>query len=326
MEKSIRPKVVISKCLGFEACRYNGEMISDNFVKSLEPFVEFIFVCPEVEIGLGTPRAPVKLVSTNINPADCSLIQPATDRDLSVKMKSFSKTFFKSLSDIDGFILKSASPSCGVKDARYYKTKEKGPAFKKGPGMFASAVLKEFPDTVIEDEGRLTNLHLREHFLTRIFTFTRFKILKKSPSMHKMVQFQKTHKLLLLSYNQKELKNLGKIVANHDKEPLKNIIELYERHLSKALTRVPRRRSNINVLMHALGYVSPQLISSEKAFFLDILERYRKHQVPLSTPIEVLQSWLIRFDVQYLLNQAYFEPFPQDLISLQDSAKSHRKI
>lgn len=73
MEKSIRPKVVISKCLGFEACRYNGEMISDNFAKSLELFVEFIFVCPEVEIGLETPRAPVKLVSTNINPTDCSL-------------------------------------------------------------------------------------------------------------------------------------------------------------------------------------------------------------------------------------------------------------
>ena len=78
--------------------------------------------------------------------------------------------------------------------------------------------------------------------------------------------------------------------------------------------------------MHAFGYVSSQLISSEKELFLDVLERYRKHQVPLSTPIEVLKSWLIRFNVQYLLNQIYFEPFPQDLISLQDSAKSYRKI
>ncbi len=67
MRNFSRPKVVISKCLEFENVRYDGGIISSVFVKKLMPHVDFIPVCPEVEIGLGTPRDPLRIVSVKAN-------------------------------------------------------------------------------------------------------------------------------------------------------------------------------------------------------------------------------------------------------------------
>ena len=57
-----KPRIVVSRCLGFDHCRYNGDVIKDDFVEALTPFVEYITVCPEVEIGLGVPRKPIRLI------------------------------------------------------------------------------------------------------------------------------------------------------------------------------------------------------------------------------------------------------------------------
>ena len=315
--KQARPRVMVSKCLGFEACRYNGEVIPNHFLRALEPHVELLTVCPEVEIGLGTPREPVRLVSPSGSSDDLQLVQPATERDLSQRMKHFANRFLGSLKNIDGFVLKSASPSCGVKDARYHSSAAGG-SFRKGPGMFARVVLQRFPHVAVEDEGRLTNLRLREHFLARIFTMARLRAVKENPSILALVRFQTTHKLLLKAYSQKALRDLDRIVANQDRQPLKEVVARYEKHLYSALVRAPRYVSNINVLMHALGYVSDRLTAREKAHFLDLLQKYREHRLALSTPVGVLKSWLIRFDVESLLQQVYFEPFPEALVSLLD--------
>ena len=53
MRQFAKPTIVVSKCLEFDACRYNGEMIPDVTIRNLQPFVTFIPVCPEVEIDWG---------------------------------------------------------------------------------------------------------------------------------------------------------------------------------------------------------------------------------------------------------------------------------
>ena len=187
--------------------------------------------------------------------------------------------------------------------------------------MFARAVLQRFPYVAVEDEERLTNPILREHFLARIFSMARLRAVKRNPSIRALVQFHAAHKLLLMAYNQKELRYLVRIVANQDRQPLKEVVACYEKHLCSALARVPRYVSNINVLMYALGYVSDWLTTREKAHFLDLLQKYREHQLALSAPVGVLKSWLIRFDVEFLLQQVYFEPFPETLVFLRDRGR-----
>ena len=171
MSTFTRPLVVISKCLGFDHCRWNGLTIQDQFVDRLAGFVDYETVCPEVEIGLGVPRDPVRIVQTD---KTLRLMQPATGKDHTRAMTGFSKEYLNALTDLDGFILKSRSPSCGIKEAKIYPSMEKSAALRKGCGFFATAVMKKFSMLPVEDEGRLRNFTIRDHFLRRLFTIARF--------------------------------------------------------------------------------------------------------------------------------------------------------
>lgn len=310
------PRIVISRCIGFDPCRYNGEIVQDKFVQRLGPHVEFMCVCPEVEIGLGTPRAPIRIVSSG---GGFSLIQPSTGLDVSEKMRQFSRGFLDRLEEVDGFILKNRSPSCGVVDVRVYSGPEKGVAIGKTAGFFGGAVQERFGDRAIEDEGRLKNLKIREHFLTRIFASARFRGLQQSASMYDLVRFHAENKLLLMAYSQTKMRLLGRIVANADGKPLGSILDLYGKTFREALQKPPRHASPINVLDHALGYFKNELTSREKRHFLDVLESYRHGKAPLSGAVSVLRSWVIRFESEYLRSQTFFNPFPEDLIALDDS-------
>jgi uncharacterized protein YbgA (DUF1722 family) len=71
-------------------------------------------------------------------------------------------------------------------------------------------------------------------------------------------------------------------------------------------------------LTHALGYVSDRLSSGEKAFFLDVLERYRAGKAPLSACTTLVKAWAVRFDVPALSDQTYLEPYPDALVGSCD--------
>jgi uncharacterized protein YbgA (DUF1722 family) len=131
---------------------------------------------------------------------------------------------------------------------------------------------------------------------------------------------------MLMAYSQKELRVLGRIVANHEKRKPDQVFADYETHLDQAMARAPRYTSNINVLMHGLGYFSRELSSPEKAHFLDLLELYRKAKIPLSAAVTVVRSWIARFQTEYLESQTFFEPYPTELVEITDSGKGRGKL
>lgn len=309
-----KPIIVTSKCFEFDACRYNGQMIPNNFVQALEPYVKFLPVCPEVEIGLGIPRDPIRIVSKK---GVRKLVQPSTGRDLTGLMSKFSEKYLGALGEVDGFILKNRSPSCAIKDTKEYPDAENPSATGKGPGLFAQKVLEKFPGTAVEDEGRLRNPAIREHYLTRIFALARWRETRKKAAMKALVEFQSDNKFVLMSYNQKEMRELGRIVGNKERRPVKETFDLYDTHLRHALSRTPRRNSNINVLMHGLGYFSQVLTAKEKSFFLDLLEKYRDEKTTLGALQSVMESWIIKYDEAYLARQTYFHPYPGDLVEIK---------
>ena len=210
MKVFTRPVVVVSKCIEFEPVRWDGRVISSNFVKQLKDYVDFIPVCPEVEIGLGIPREPLRLV---MKEESLRLIQPATGLDLTQQMDLFSKRFLDSLSEVDGFILKSKSPSSAIKNARIYPSEKRVAAIGHGPGIFGKAVLDYFSDKAIEDEKRLLNERIREHFLTKLYALADFRKVRKTGTGNALVDFQAKNKLLLTSYNQIQLHVMGRLVA-----------------------------------------------------------------------------------------------------------------
>jgi len=313
-----RPNVVLSNCLELSACRYNGQLVHDDFVKKLSQHANYIPVCPEVAIGLGVPRFPIRMVSQG---KDVRLIQPATKSDLTEKMREFSTNFLSHLNDVDGFILKFRSPTCGLKDVRIYPKAEKSAAVGKAAGFFGGKVLEMFPGVAIEDEGRLRSLKIREHFLSKLFTHARFREVMKSGKIADLTGFHADCKFLLMAYSQKELKTLGNIAANRARQEIKGALTDYETHLHDAMATPSKRSSNINVFTHIFGYFSKQLSSKEKQFFLETVQLYREGRVPFTSALGLLKGWAIRFQDEYLMRQAFFNPFPVDLVEWTDAGR-----
>ncbi len=321
-KKFLKPKVVISKCIEFEHCRWNGNIIKSEFVKVLKPFVEFHPVCAEVEIGLGVPRDPIKIVKSE----GLKLIQPKTMREYTKSMEEFSEKYLNSLSNIDGFIMKFKSPSCGVFETKYYFDEKPGSAvIEKGAGLFGKAILEEYPNTAIETEKRLRNFRIREHWLTKLFVLRFFRAMKDSESYKNLVDFHSSNKLLLMAYNQNLMREMGRIVANPLQKDLKSVVEEYEKLLFLSLNEPPNYMSHINVLMHAFGYFKKILNSQEKAFFLDELQKFRAGWIPLFVINELLKAWIVRNDELYLNQQTFFNPYPSELMNF-DMKKTWRGI
>ncbi len=323
MKEVPTPKITISKCIEFDHCRYNGQIISSDIVGRLNAHVDFVAVCPEVEIGLGVPRQPIRIVSGK---RGLELVQPATGRDVSKPMRLFANAYLSNLSEVDGFLLKSRSPSCGIKDVKIYPGIDAPKSSGRGAGFFGGAVLERFASHPTEDECRLTNSRIREHFLTAVYTFARYRSIARKQRMRDLVAFHAENKLLIMARGQRALRVLDQVVANHERKPVREIVRHYGERLRDAFIRPPRYTSNINVLMHALGYFSKQLPRREKSFFLDSLEVYRAGAIPLSSCTTLVRSWIIRFGEPCLMKQTYFEPFPLDLIDIGDSGKGRERI
>lgn len=312
------PKVVVSKCLGFESCRYNGQKLLDPVVQILSGHVEFITTCPEVEIGLGVPRNPVRLVKEKDTTI---LFQPASGNEVSREMEKYVHSFFTDLVTVDGFLLKSRSPSCGPWQVKLYNSKKAQNSEGKGAGIFGGYVMDHFPGYPIEDEGRLRNFLLREHFFTSLFSLTKFRLIKEQQEMKALVEYHTRSKLLFMAYNQNILHQLGSITANHQQLPVSEVLGLYEARLRELFADPPAFTNMINAFQHAFGGLSPQLQPKERQFFLNSLEEYRDERIPAGTIIHLLKSWAIRFENKYLLDQYLMEPYPQDLVEITDSGK-----
>ena len=308
-----RPTVVISRCIDFDSCRYNGQVIRASLREELEPHVQLEPICPELEVGLGVPRDPVRIV---IAAGSERLVQPSTGRDLTASMRAFAHRYLGTVSEADGFILKSRSPSCAVLDARRYRGGDGQVPAGTGPGMFAATVRERFPDAAIEDESRLNDLRLREHFLTKLFALAGLRAVAATGLVAELDGFHARNKLLLMAYGQTRMRALGEILENPDRAGFTDVARSYREQLAAALARPARVPANVNVLMQAFGHCSQHLLAAEKTHFLDLLEGYRHSRLPLSALQSVLSSWAARLGVHYLAGQTFLAPFPAALVRL----------
>ncbi len=317
-----KPTLVISKCIEHDSCRYDGTMIKSEVVALLKPYVNFITVCPEMAIGLPAPREALRIIRDSN--AEDKLVFSQSGEDQTEKMNIFAKGFLEGLDhqEVDGFILKHRSPSCGMNDVKIYKGTGKSNIIPgKTNGVFGEYVLNTFPLVPVENEGRMRNYNIRESFLIGIFTLRTFKQMKQTGQMNELVQFHSVNKYLFMALSPGHLKTLGKLVANHEKLDFETLISKYEQVLVKVLMQPLNRSRNVNVLLHIYGYFKSDLSVEEKAYFLENLELYSQKKVPFSLLLAILRSWVIRFNESYLLEQTIFEPFPKALFSVTDSGK-----
>jgi uncharacterized protein YbbK (DUF523 family) len=176
-----RPRLGISRCLLGDAVRYDGGHKRDPYlVETLGRDVEWVPVCPEVEMGMSTPREPIHLV---VAPGGGSLRLVGVDSgyDWTQTMRTFAQRRVRELAgmNLSGYVLKKDSPSCGLEDVKVIvdravtDARAEALAWHSGRGLFAQALVEAFPDLPIEEEGRLEDAGQRAAFVERVFAYWR---------------------------------------------------------------------------------------------------------------------------------------------------------
>jgi len=302
----------ISSCLLGDLVRFDGGHKKDDFlVRVLGDYVEWIRVCPEVDIGLGTPRESIHLER---RAGEIRLVGVRSGADHTEKMREYARDKSAEITgwDLRGYVLKKDSPSCGMERVRIYDANNV--PSKDGVGMFAEALLERNPLLPVEEEGRLRDPRLRENFIARIYAYDRWLNLKASgPKARDVIAFHTAHKLLLLAHSPEHYRVLGKLVAEAGLLPIDELLARYETDLMAGLKRVASPGRHTNVLQHLAGFLKDELDAADKAELHDIIGEYRAGHVPLITALTLLNHHLRRLGHAWVEAQAYLAPYPREL-------------
>ena len=306
-------RIGVSRCLLGENVRYDGGHKRSAFVtETLAPFVRYIAVCPEVEMGMSTPREPIRLVRGEDGPR---LRGVNSGKDYSAGMRRFAAKRVAELRDLDlhGYILKKDSPSCGLFRVRVYGTG--GAPSRDGRGSFASALVDAISDLPVEEEGRLNDPALRGNFIERVFAYQRLKTtLSGRWKVGDLVAFHTAEKFLLSAHDPKAHAELGRFVAGAKGTPRKRLTSDYRALFMAALARPATIRKHANVLQHMAGHLKNLLDEGSKAELHQAIEDYRLGLAPLIVPVTLIRHFVRLHDVAYLAGQTYLSPCPRELM------------
>jgi len=304
----VRPTIGISACLLGERVRHDGEhKRNDWLVNQLGKYVNWVPICPEVEMGLGIPRETIRMEGSHKN---VSLLTVKSRRDLTRLAADSAQKILDRLHNLNAFVLKKGSPSCGVERVKIYG-RNSSPS-RDGMGFFVSALTKKFPDLPLIDEGRLSDLRQRERFVTLVFAAARLRALE--PRVPELQKFHEIYKLLLMSYSPDLYRRLGQVAANSEKRAFADIRADYEKLLIQLFKEFATSEKRVNVLQHVFGYFSDRLDANEKAVILECIEDFRKGWLPFVAPLTLLYYLSRKFKISYLEEQVLFNPYPRGLL------------
>ena len=289
-----RPRVGVSSCLLGEEVRFDGGHKRFRFLTDeLDRYVDWVPYCPEIEIGLGTPREPIRVT------AGGRLVNRSGTADHTASMAALPLP-----SGIDGYVFKAKSPSCGVRGIPRY-----GASGVYGPGLYAERVVAAFPLLAVEDEGRLNDAGLREAFVERVFAAARLRALLSGPwEPRDLVAFHARHKLQLLAHDPSRYQAAGRVVASAVVSPA-----AYGELFLAAMAQRATRGRNANALLHAYSRIGRSIARPLGDDLVGRIDAYRRGEVPLSVPIALLALYASGGDLAWLAEQTYLAPFPAEL-------------
>ncbi|MFG1875024.1 YbgA family protein [Sphaerisporangium sp. NPDC049003] len=305
----VRPRVGVSSCLLGAAVRFNGGHSRDRFLSdALADHVDWVPMCPEMDIGLGAPRETLRLEHAPEGPR---LLTHKTRRDLTGPMTALAAERAAALR-ADGYVFKSKSPSCGIHGVPVHNGE--AVADRRNRGLFADGIMNAHPLLPVEDEGRLHDDVLREAFVERIFAHARLRELFEGDWRPRdLVAFHSRHKMQLLAHDPYAYRAIGRLVAEAGTCPRDRLAASYRHAFCTALAVRATTGRNVNVLQHCLGMVSGHLDPARRADLVEVIDSYQARHVPLSVPLALLRHHIRGAEATYLRDQTYFFPYPDEL-------------
>lgn len=302
----------ISSCVLGEKVRFDsGHKVSRFVTKELAPYFQFVSVCPEVGMGMPVPRPTIRLIS---NDERLALVETKdSTKDHTQAMVEYSKSKVAELEEAQlcGYIVCAKSPTCGMERVKVYKNNG---AENIGVGLYTNELMQKMPWLPVEEDGRLNDPILKENFITRVFTLYDFyQSVGNDLSRGSIIAFHSRYKLTLMAHHPNSYKELGRLVANIKDYDLEEFYQLYRVGLMKAMAYRATRKNNTNVLMHLQGYFKRNLDKQEKAELRQVIDDYRVGLLPLLAPLTLIKHYLKTHPDEYLEQQKYLEPYPQEL-------------
>lgn len=310
-------RIGISACLLGEEVRFDGGHKRDRFLTDvLGAHVEWVPICPEVEMGLGTPRETLRLVRAP-GAQGLRMITTRTGVDHTDGMNRWAARRLATLAadepDLCGYVLKKDSPSCGMERVKTYGTG--GMPERNGRGLFATALMNRFPSLPVEEEGRLADPRHRENFIERVFAYRRLKnLFAPGWTMGALVRFHTAHEMALLAHSTTKYNALGRLVADGASKSKRELRDAYQQLFMSTMAMLSTTKRHTNVLMHMLGHLKTKLDSDSNHEVLRSIEDYRHGLVPLIVPITLLRHHIRAQKIEYLAGQTYLEPHPRELM------------
>jgi uncharacterized protein YbgA (DUF1722 family)/uncharacterized protein YbbK (DUF523 family) len=309
---AVRPRLGVSACLLGNPVRFDsGHKKNDFILSTLSNHIDFVTLCPELEAGFGMPRPIMQLRQQG---KDIRLVfskDPAND--VTDRLTNYAASKVNELGELDGFIFKKDSPSCGAFRVPVVIHKD-GFRNRQGVGLFAKSFMARHPLIPVEEEGRLNDDSLCENFFERVYAYCRWKqIPEPLTNVHGLIEFHARHKLMLMARGSHLYQELGRMVAGTTSRDLLQRREQYIQRFMEVMKITTHRGRQVNVLQHIMGYLKQAISSEDKQELLSVFESYRQSQLPLITPLTLLRHHLRVHPQHYISEQHYLEPFPEQL-------------
>ncbi len=308
-----RIRLGVSSCLLGATVRYDGGHKRDRFLTDvLGRYVEWVPVCPEVELGMGVPREPVRLVGAAASPR---MVGVRSGTDHTERMRRFAADRVRALAalDLSGYVFKKDSPSCGVERVRVHGAS--GMPSRRGRGLFATAFTTAFPLVPVEEEGRLEDAVLRERFVERIFCYRRWRrLVARRCSRADLVAFHTAHKFLILAHSPRHYAALGRLVGEQKGTRPATLARRYGELFMEALGAPATTQKHVNVLRHLAGFCREHLDAADRRELAAVIDDYARRLVPLVVPLTLLKHHVDRHAIEYVRGQWYLSPHPKELM------------
>lgn len=290
VEAMDKPLVAASACLLGTPVRSDGEACEFRpLSRQWSEHLRLLPFCPEVGIGLGTPRPHLRLSKVD---GGIRLVQPRSGKDLTDAMVAWATRTSDDLAGlgVNGLVLKEGSPSCGVNRVEVHPSEE-GRVVREGVGVFTMVFMALNPHIPVIEEGRLNDPNQAEHFLARVHFHHRWQIAgQKGWTAQRLMAFHDEHEIFLVARTADAKRKLGQSIATgfDDGLPAAEVALRYMIEAQDDLNVLPRRGRFAHAMERALSRMDPSLSSARREEIIRSIHAYRKGHLPRMAPLLLL--------------------------------------
>lgn len=305
------PVIGIGACLVGRPVRYNGShKRGSGVLEKLAQVTELKPFCPEVAIGLGVPREPIRIVASA---AGLRAVDSASQqKDYTMALQAFADRVAADPA-LSGYIFVKGSPSCGYQRVKLYNPRG-NPLPSEGVGIFARRLMRGHPLLPVEEDGRLNDVQLREQFIRKVYAYHDWQLLNSRGPIthHSLVRFYSRYKYLVMAHHYPTYKRIGRLLATGDSH-IRRLANKVIALVMWALGQRARRGAYANALSHVKGYLKRTINATERQLLDHVIEDYRCGKVPLVVPVRMLKHYFALFPNEYIEQQALLFSYPDEL-------------